>query len=524
MTGWDAPGRRWPGPLGNAGQPPEVLVVAGLVAAAGLCLFLPALSDVPDRISLVTDGIQVRYVPALLVSTLVSLVIGAACFGVAYALYTGDKASGLLALGYAAALAPALLFGFGRDGNEVLALLLLGAGAAVLLFAPVTKPLLPWSPEGRADHGPSPRSIRAAWFLGGLLSAVAGAIGLSSVLAFSSASLAGGSGFLTGLFLLVFGVVGLGSLGPVKAGSINGRLTMTVAMGGVIAAILIDYVTQDLAVWTAVPLLLMALAAVVILLLWLAPDAQGHFVRSDLPLLELGRMSFGGPGASRPSARRPGPIPTVQPAPPPAESAYPPPTPPRQSPAESSWSSFEDHLDQSGDYYEPPQPAPPPPARVFHEAVGVAQETSVARSAPLELTYDQQSWFAVPDPGEQVYGALLVSMLMIDHGPEGDGRVFQGSSTLIVTDRRLAGVCPKGSSAFGTLDARSGPVVLWSVPVGSLDRAELASSSSGPHLSITRTGDPSPWLLLAKPRLAEAGSFRPADIGELAEIVDRAIR
>lgn len=515
-----------------------MLIVAGLFAAAGLCLFLPALVDVPDRISLISDGIQTRYVPALLVSTVVSLLVGAACFGVAYALYKGDRAAGPIALGYAAALVPALLLGYGRGGTEVIALLLLAAAAAALILLPANKPLLPWSPGGLGQGpGEPPRSVRAAWVLAALVSIVAGAIGLASVLAFSSATLAGGSGFLTGVFLLVFGLLGLGSLLPMKAGSINGRLTTTVAMGGVIVAILIDHLIQDVAVWTVVPLLLMALSAVVIGLLWLMTDSQGHFVRSDLPLLQLGSRSYAGPAAS---VRKPGPaapraagrptsVPTREDPPPPPRNSLPPPPPAqRPAPAESSWSAFEEGLDLLDSEFRAPPPPPPPqptPPRVFHEAVGVAQDTPTARSAQLDLTYDQQSWFAVPEPGEQVHGALLVTMLMVDDDPgSGAGHVFQGSSTLLVTDRRLAGVCPKGSSAFGTLDARNGPVVLWSVPVGSLDQVGLGSSSSGPHLSIGQVGGPSSWLLLARPRLAEAGAFRPADMDELLDLVRRAVR
>ncbi len=510
--------------------------MAGLFVAAGLCLFLPALADVPDRTSLISDGIQTRYIPALLVSTVVSVLVGAGCFGVAYALYKGDNAAGPLALAYAVALGPALVFAYGRGGTEIFALLLTAAAAAALILLPATKPLLPWSPGPLGQGaGEPPRSVRAAWVMAGSLSIVVGAIGLASVLAFSSASLAGGSGFLAGVFLLVFGALGVGSLQPMKAGSINGRLTTTVAMGGVIVTVVIDHLTEDVAVWTVVPLLLMALAGMVILLLWLAPDDQGHFVRTDLPLLQMGGRSYAGPGpggrkpgSAGPRAAKPGPAPISDRPPSPSTTSLPPPPTQRSVPAESSWSAFEEGLDLLDSEFRaaPPSPLPPPsPPRAFHEAVGVAQDTTTARSAQLELTYDQQSWFAVPEPGEQVHGALLVTMLMVDDDPGSAARpVFQGSSTLLVSDRRLAGVCPKGSSAFGPLDARNGPVVLWSVPVGSLDQVALGSSSSGPHLSIGRVGGPSSWLLLARPRLAEEGAFRPADMDELLDLVRRAVR
>ncbi len=526
MTGWEAPGNRRPGPLGPGSPQPEVLAVAALLVVAGLCLFIPALRDVPDRVSLVSD-VQARYVPALLVSTIVSLLVGAVCFGIAFALYTGDRAAAALALGYGAALALALLFGYGRRGAELLALLLLVLAVAVLVLAPGTKPLLPWSAAGQGAGG-EPRSVRAAWFLAGGLAVVAGAIGLVSIVAFSDANLAGGTGVLTGLLLCVFGALGLGALQPMKAGSINGRLGLTVAMGGVIASILIDHVISDVPVWAAVPLLLMGLAAVVIVLLWLPPDSKRHFVDSGLPYFQLGSMSIPGPGttgratpASRPP---PPPPPTRSNYPPPVSSAgaYPPPPPPSSPPpqappaADPAWSAFDDA-------FAFPEPTPHPPApRVFHEVVGVAPGATTARSAVLDLVYDQQTWFAVPAPGEQVHGALLVSMLMFDDTP-GSAQVFQGTSTLIVTDRRLAGVCPKGTSPFGALDAANGPVVLWSVPVGSLERVELGSSSSGPHLSIGQVGGRPSWLLLGRPRVADSGSFRATDMDELAGLVRRAV-
>jgi hypothetical protein len=153
----------------------------------------------------------------------------------------------------------------------------------------------------------------------------------------------------------------------------------------------------------------------------------------------------------------------------------------------------------------------------------VATDTTTAHSVELDMTYDQQSWFATPHPDEHVHGALLVAMLMVDEAPGSSEPVFQGTSTLLVTDRRLAGVCPKGASSYGALDAHDGPVVLWSVPVASLDRVELGSSSTGPHLAVGRVAGPSSWLLLAKPRIPEAGSFRPAEMAELLDVVSRAL-
>jgi hypothetical protein len=469
--------------------------VAGLLAAAGLCLLVPALSNVPDRVRLIFDGIQMRYVPALVVSTVVSILVGAACIGVAYLLYTGDAPAGPLAFGYGLALLLALVFGNGRRGAETLALVLLGVAMAVLVLAPATKPLLPWSWEelGRAD---APRSVRAVWVMARALSVVVGAIGAASLLTFSNGNLAGGTGFVTGSVLCAAAVVGIGSLQPVRAGSVNGRLALTGAMGCVFVAILLDHLMLDVPVWTAVPLLLMALAVVVILLLWLPTESQGHFVHAGLPYAQFGAKSV--PAAARgPSgAAGPGVGPGAGPVPvPPAPlTAAPPPPPPTMPPA------------------RPP---------VFHQAVGVAFDATTARSAELDLTYDQQSWFATPEPGERVLGALLVSMLMVADDT-GAPPVFQGTSTLLVTDRRLVGVCPKGSSAYGPLDTTHGPVVLWSAPIAVLARIEPGSSSSGPHVAIGRAGGPSPWLLLARPRVADGGSFRAAEMAELFDILRRA--
>ena len=201
VTGWDAPGRRRPGPLGPTGQPPEVLIVAGLFVVAGLCLFLPALADVPDRISLISD-VQAKYIPALLVSTVVSLLVGAACFGVAYVMYKGDRAARPAGprVCRRPRARPAVRLRAGRHrGRRPPAAR--GGRRRPPVHSGDEAACCPGLPEGR-DRGEPPRSIRAAWFMAGVLSVVAGAIGLASVLAFSSANLAGGSGFLTGVFLL----------------------------------------------------------------------------------------------------------------------------------------------------------------------------------------------------------------------------------------------------------------------------------------------------------------------------------
>lgn len=257
-------------------------------------------------------------------------------------------------------------------------------------------------------------------------------------------------------------------------------------------------------------LVLFLLPLVEIILLWAPRSSREHF-RSQSVLLSGARgwqpppfSQSAMPAGHEPSPRAPQPqIAHI----------------PSMSGPSSAWSLIEDFPAFPDDTVGRPRATRAAP---LFEVVGVAAGERKARSTNLDLTYDQQSWFPVPTAGEFVHGAFLVSILMRQATGGSDELVFQGSSTLLVTDRRLAGVCPKGMWSGRRLNATAGPVVLWSVPNGGFDRVIVGASPSGPHMSIGRTGGNQSWLLVARPRVVDSGGFRAADIRELADVVRRA--
>lgn len=151
--------------------------------------------------------------------------------------------------------------------------------------------------------------------------------------------------------------------------------------------------------------------------------------------------------------------------------------------------------------------------------LGIVAGAALARSNKLHLSYDQESWFPLPNQDEHVIGAYVATVLLMDPMGRPDDRVFQGSSTVLVTADRPAGVCPKGAGRIGPLHSTTGPVVAWQIPLDSLDPPVEASSSSGRYVSMSRTGDSTPWILIAKPRVVRDGRFQPVDVSELARSI-----
>ena len=138
----------------------------------------------------------------------------------------------------------------------------------------------------------------------------------------------------------------------------------------------------------------------------------------------------------------------------------------------------------------------------------------------LGIRFDTTSWFPVLEGREQVRGAYLVSMAMFGDGPS--GTAFRGTSTLLVTSARLVGVCAKGESGAGPLDAVGGRVAVWRVLLDQIDWVRPEGSAEGGHLALKGWDSDRPWALVAKPRVAVEGAFRPTALSELAELVNRA--
>ena len=158
---------------------------------------------------------------------------------------------------------------------------------------------------------------------------------------------------------------------------------------------------------------------------------------------------------------------------------------------------------------------------MVHREVGVVAGSRLAKSSPLQLVYDQHSWFPEPAEDEDVIGAYLVLMLLHGEGGPRD-RLFEGTSSLLLTQRRVAGVCPKGTGRHGPLDSKRGPVIPWSVPLDELSEAITATSSSGSYLSMSVARQSGWRILLAKPRICRHDTFVRVDIAQLASDLRRA--
>jgi hypothetical protein len=215
------------------------------------------------------------------------------------------------------------------------------------------------------------------------------------------------------------------------------------------------------------------------------------------------------PTPTPPSARTaPSPAPVPAPPPPASVATRPPATPPGwllEAPPAGFW---------------PPERRRADPRRyeIIHVVASATDELEVAPD--LGIRFDTTSWFPVLEGREQVRGAYLVSMAMFDEGAT--GAAFRGTSTLLVTSARLVGVCAKGESGAGPLGAGTGRVAVWRVLLDQIDWVRVEGSAEGGHLALKGWDSERPWALLAKPRAAVEGAFRPSPLADLAELVNRA--
>lgn len=69
------------------------------------------------------------------------------------------------------------------------------------------------------------------------------------------------------------------------------------------------------------------------------------------------------------------------------------------------------------------------------------------------------------------------------------------------------------------LDAASGPLVAWSLPMVELSDGTLAQTESRTYLRPRRIGHTEPWVLLTRPRIVDGDGFRPVDIRDLATVI-----
>lgn len=173
----------------------------------------------------------------------------------------------------------------------------------------------------------------------------------------------------------------------------------------------------------------------------------------------------------------------------------------------------------------PPPYAPPPPVTVpapataparlrsseeaaqvisrsteFFPRFGVLQPSSPKASVldALGLRYDPGSWFPFPATGERVLDRLVAKVtarvgvdteLAPARGMAGTRLVpvFRGWSTLLLTDRRLVGLCVRGESLAGPVEAKGGTVVGWSMPLTQATDAVVTEGSSGALVRVAST-------------------------------------
>lgn len=457
----------------EAPLPPELWAVIGLISLAGAMLLYQTVPVLPDVVEYVFSADSFKNLGLFFAVFFVEIaLLGIILLALAYALYCGDASARLTATVLCAALGVSyLLQEQDRTNLENWVLYLSLAIAGVLVLAPATRE---WFATAKRAV-PEPTTVAAARSISSVMAVALGMIGLGILPAAS----------FEGIYLLIGGglcavsVVLFRKLGDVRAGDADARTLVSALMVGYVVLLLMTR-SEASADTLIVPV---ALAAAVVGLLWLPAASQLHFGGEPVNLALPGGLSAllravpaGGPGSA-----------------------------PQSSPG----AAF--------------RPAASTPSRraptVFHDVVGVVAGARTARSSRLQLDFDQESWFPSPPAGERVRGAYLVSMALVESSTDADDKVFQGTSTLLVTDQRLAGVCPKGTSQHGRLDAASGPVVVWSVPLEEVSDPVEGTSSSGSYLSLARVGHQRPWLLLAKPRAVDGDAFVPVDISRLAAVL-----
>ena len=529
--------------------PRELWLVIGLLAAAGGLMLYQTVPLIPDVVDFTFDASPFQSLGLFFVAYLLELaLLGVLLLALAYGLYRGDPNARLTAAVVCGALGVSYLLQEHRADTENWEMVLALAIAAILAMAPAARA---WAAAQTGQSEPAP--VTAALAISSVMGVALGILGLSLL----AATPVDGAFGLIGAGLCLGGIVLFRSLGGIRAGDVEARHLLSGLMVGYVMLLLLARFEASAAQALIVPI---TLAGAVVALLWFPPASQLHF---GLHATEVALPATPAPAAPAAAHARPVPVPPVAPAPvatpPPSR---PVPVPPVERPAPAPAAPAAAHARPVPPvvpapltapvraaslppvHPAPPPVATPPPTRpvplpaverpapvaaprpgqtAFHAVVGVVAGSRMAKSSALQLMYDQQSWFPAPGPGERVLGAYLVLMLLHGKGGPRD-RIFEGTSSVLISDRRLAGVCPKGTGRHGALDSTRGPVIPWSVPFEELSEAETATSRSGTYLSMGVSGQSGSRILLAKPRIVREGSFVPVDIAQLARDLTRGRR
>ncbi len=519
-----------------AGQPPELLLAMVLLGLAGLFTGVPVLRTLPDALELVTDGGVWDSIGPLVLVLLVELgLTAAACIILAWLLSQGDPVARVIAVVVSGSLAFALLAGDVLDGTSA-AVTLVCSVAAVLCLTVV--PRVREHFAGRPSPTAAPAPVVAAEAMVVMLAGLLLAAGIAYLpLAPTKLKFA-----VVGLVLIGISVACIKARRRLPMADRAARTVVSGLMAGYVAAILLG---RDGA-FTGPLLIPLGGAVAVVALLWLPKASQDHFGRGAAPgrprLARPDRPPLPHPDARQPPDMAAGRAADVVPAPPPPFTPEPigapvatvvsPSRPSRGEPPPSA------PLRRSAPATAAPTPPPwlleAPPAGFWpaerrraeprqYEVVDLGPfSPDEIRAAPvLGIRFDTTSWFPALEGREQVRGAYLVSIVMSD---DTAATAFRGTSTLLVTSTRLLGVCPRGRSADGPLDGSAGRVAVWSVLLDQLDWVQAEDSADGGHITLQGWDADAPWAVLAKPREATDGAFRPSRVADLADVVNRAKR
>ena len=166
-------------------------------------------------------------------------------------------------------------------------------------------------------------------------------------------------------------------------------------------------------------------------------------------------------------------------------------------------------------------------------AVLDAGSPSAASLRAIDLRYESPSWFPVPSGDERLVTTLIAKLTAhvgVDDRVEPSGRnratlvrAFRGWSTVIVTDKRLVGVCVRGHSVSGPIDIDRGTVVGWTFPFSHVQAAAVVEASGRLSVAVRSTDELTGALLIANPRKPlPTGGHQDLSLEELAAILNQA--
>ena len=562
--------------------PPEVWAVVALLCGAGLSTGVPAFRAIPDAFDLIKEaGLWNSFGLLVLVLLAELALVSLACFVLALQLSKGDVVARVVALAVAGSLAFGLVVGDGLGDTEGKVTLACCLAAMVCLAAPARARAFF---AERRRQGSAPPTVVAAEAVVVLVSAILLGVGVAYLPLSSEETkyLLSGLG-LTGIALACFrtrrrlqtgdpGARGLvsglmaGYVAAIVVGS-EGALTgpLFVPLGLAVSVVSVLWLPHESQAFFGGEPTMAGLAAA-------GPDefdapavrptrrARDYLPPDGSPPPEPrspSRSRYGPPPRPSPSydeavfAVSPPALPDDTPPPPPSSSRRtrpssspspdrPPspgfsapaspgaaipsatPGPPLAAPARPASATVPPPwlLEAPPDGFWPPERRRADPRRYEVVDLTSASPGEMAVALTLGIRFDTTSWFPAVDAREQIRGRYLVSMVMFDQTP--DVTAFRGTSTLLVTSTRLLGVCPRGESGTGTIDAAQGQVAVWRILLDQVDWVRAEGSVDGGHLILKGWDSVQPWALLAKARVADGGGFRPAPLADLADLVNRA--